>query len=75
MIDELEFIRIVRDELSLPLADPDLDADLDQVVHWESVHVVRLVVALEKETGRRVPVSRMLTERTLRGIYEAVVKA
>jgi acyl carrier protein len=72
MITRQDFIRVVRDELALPLSDADLQTDLDQVVHWQSVQIVRLVVALEKETGRRVPVSRLMEQRTLAGMYAAV---
>lgn len=69
MISKDAFIRIVRDELKLPLANSDLEAEFDQTVNWRSIHVVRLVVALEKKTGQRVPVSRLFKERTTGGIY------
>ena len=69
MISKDDFIRVVRDELKLPLGNADLESDFDQVVHWRSIHVVRLVVALEKKTGRRVPVSSLFRERTTAGIY------
>ncbi|GAA5071483.1 acyl carrier protein [Nocardia iowensis] len=75
MISKADFIRIVRDELALPLADKDLDEDLDQVVNWSSMLLVRLVVALEKETGQKVQISGLLTERTLQGIYARAVGA
>lgn len=73
MITIDDFIRIIRDELGLPLADADLESDLDQVVSWDSMHMLRLVMSLERETGRRVPVGRLLEERSLRGIYERAV--
>ncbi|WP_034090046.1 acyl carrier protein [Streptacidiphilus albus] len=69
MITEASFIQLVRDELALPLADTDLEADFDRVVSWDSLHVLRLVTAVEKETGKRVPVGKVLAERSLRGIY------
>ena len=72
MITRQDFIRIVRDELALPLSDADLQTDLDQVVNWKSVQIVRLIVALEKETGQRVPVSRLMEQQTLAGMYAAV---
>ncbi|WP_378738212.1 phosphopantetheine-binding protein [Nocardia brasiliensis] len=75
MISKADFIRIVRDELALPLADKDLDEDLDQVVNWSSMLMVRLVVALEQETGQKVQISDLLTERTLQGIYARAVGA
>ncbi|GHJ15426.1 MULTISPECIES: acyl carrier protein [unclassified Micromonospora] len=76
MIDEAEFLRLVRDELSLPVADTgDLDVDLDAVPGWDSIHVLRLVVAMERRTGHRVPVGALLTQRTLRGIYRRATAA
>jgi acyl carrier protein len=72
MITRQDFIRIVRDELALPLSDADLQSDLDQVVDWQSVQIVRLIVALEKETGQHVPVSQLMEQRTLGGMYAAV---
>jgi acyl carrier protein len=69
VITEASFIQLVRDELALPLADTDLEADFDRVVSWDSLHVLRLVTAVEKETGKRVPVGKVLAERSLRGIY------
>jgi acyl carrier protein len=69
VITQDDFIRIVRDQLRLPLANADLESDFDQVVSWRSIHLVRLFVALEKHTGRRVPVARLFEERTVRGVY------
>lgn len=70
MISEAEFLQLVRDELSLPVTSTgDLDADLDAVAGWDSIHVLRLVTAMERRTGHRVPVGALLIERTLRGIY------
>lgn len=72
MISTADFIRIVRDELDLPLANADLERDFDQVVHWDSLHMVRLVSVLERETGRRLPVGRLLVQRSLRDIYTLI---
>ncbi|MCX4748919.1 phosphopantetheine-binding protein [Kitasatospora sp. NBC_01287] len=74
MITETDFIRIVRDELALPLNGNDLDGDLDGVVSWDSLHMLRLVSAVERETGKRVPVGRLLADRSLRAIYNRVAE-
>lgn len=71
-LTEDDFLHLVRDELVLPLAADDLDRDLDRVVSWDSIHVLALVTAVERRTGRRVPVGRLLEERTLRGIYRCL---
>ncbi len=75
MITETDFIRLVRDELALPLAKQDLESDLDGVVSWDSLHMLRLVAAVERETGKRVLIGSLLTERSLRGIYSKVAAA
>jgi acyl carrier protein len=75
MITENHFIGIIRDELALPLAGGDLDSDLDQVVSWDSMHVLRLVSVIERQTGTRVPIGKLLAERSLRGIYETIAAA
>ncbi|MER5641285.1 acyl carrier protein [Kitasatospora sp. NPDC002227] len=72
MISTGDFIRIVRDELDLPLASADLERDFDQVVHWDSMHMIRLVAVLERETGRRLPIGKLLMQRSLRDVYELV---
>lgn len=69
VITKDDFIRIVRDQLRLPLANSDLANDFDQPVTWRSIHLVRLFVAMEKHTGRKVPVARLFQERTVGGIY------
>jgi acyl carrier protein len=75
VITEADFIRIVRDELALPLNGNDLEGDLDGVVSWDSLHMLRLVAAVERETGRRVPVGRLLADRSLRAIYTRIAEA
>jgi acyl carrier protein len=63
------FIGIVRDELRLPLADRALETNFDQTVNWRSLQVVRLFAAMRDATGLRVPIERLLAERTIAGIY------
>lgn len=70
-----DFIRLVRDELALPLNVQDLDSDLDHVVSWDSMHMMRLVAAVERETGRRVPIGKLLADRSLGAIYSRIAAA
>jgi acyl carrier protein len=65
-----DFVRLLRDELGLDLEEADLDADFDQLPDWDSLHLLKLVTALEKASGRSVPVGRLLEARTLRAIHE-----
>jgi hypothetical protein len=70
-----EFLLLVRDELGLPLGADDFHADFDHVVSWDSMHMMRLVAAVERETGNRVPVGRLLADRSLDAIYRHVTAA
>ncbi|MFC9328704.1 phosphopantetheine-binding protein [Kitasatospora sp. NPDC057015] len=74
MISENTFIRIVRDDLSLPLNGIDLSAGLpaEARVTWDSLHVLRLVAAVEKETGVRLPVGPLLADKRISAIYGAL---
>ena len=75
MISRATFLEIVRDQLELPLAESELGTGFDQLVYWESFQILRLTVALERETGHRLPVSRLITEQSLEGIYQRVIEA
>ncbi|HET8642271.1 MAG TPA: acyl carrier protein [Pseudonocardiaceae bacterium] len=70
MLSKDDFIRLVRDELRLPLANPDLENAFDLRVNWKSIHVVRLAVALEKRTGRKIPVTSLFKVDTIEAIYD-----
>jgi acyl carrier protein len=67
-----DFIGIVRDELDLPLESEDIDRDFDQVVTWDSMHLLRLIAALETETGTRLKIGQLMSDRSLSAIYERV---
>ena len=77
MITKDDFIRIVRDDLSLPLNGADLETELDsdRKMSWDSLHMLRLVAAVEGQTGTRVPVGRLLEDRSLRAIYTKISEA
>ncbi|MGY5103729.1 acyl carrier protein [Streptomyces sp. 900105245] len=70
-----DFADTVRDELGLPLTDEQIAADFDEVPEWDSLHLLKLVTAVEQATGRRVPVGRVLEARSLKEIYELAVPA
>ncbi|MFC5906015.1 phosphopantetheine-binding protein [Streptacidiphilus monticola] len=70
MLTETDFLQLVKDELALPLVQSDLEDDFDRVVAWDSIHLLKLVAAAEKYTGKRAPLGKLLAERNLRGIYQ-----
>ncbi|MGI5195721.1 acyl carrier protein [Streptomyces sp. CA-288835] len=70
-----EFVRLVRDELGMPLEEHQVSADLDQLPEWDSLYLLKLVTALEQATGRSLPVGRLLEARSLREIYRLAAPA
>jgi acyl carrier protein len=68
-----EFACLVRKELGIPLADEDLAADLDRLPEWDSLYMLKLVTAIERSTGRKLVVGRVLEARSLNAIYELAV--
>ncbi|WP_405876782.1 acyl carrier protein [Streptomyces sp. NBC_01136] len=66
------FLDAVRDGLGLDLTEEQAAADFDLLPDWDSVHLLRLVMLLERETGRSIPVSRVLQARSLHAIHQLV---
>lgn len=64
-----DFVRLVRDELGMPLEDHQVSSDLDQLPEWDSLYLLKLVTVLEQATGRSLPVGRLLEARSLGEIY------
>ncbi|MDX3156185.1 acyl carrier protein [Streptomyces scabiei] len=65
-----DFVRLVRDELGMPLEEYQISADLDQLPEWDSLYLLKLVTALEQAAGRSLPVGRLLEARSLGEIYQ-----
>lgn len=64
-----DFIAIVRDELCLEITVEDVTRSLDEVAGWDSVHLLTLATALERETGRRLSLPDLLEAGSLQEIY------
>ncbi|MBW5485968.1 acyl carrier protein [Streptomyces bambusae] len=71
--DLLGFLDLIRDELGLDLSVQEAEADLDALPAWDSVHLLRLVMLIEQETGRRIPVASVLQARSIAQIHAHVV--
>ncbi|GGZ48801.1 amino acid adenylation protein [Streptomyces inusitatus] len=65
-----DLVRLVRDELALPLPVNGAVPDFDHALNWRSVDLVRLVLAVEKHTGHRVPIAELYRRRNLRGVHD-----
>ena len=68
-----EFVTLIRDEIGLPVTVDDVGRDLGELAGWDSVHLLTLLTALERETGRGVSLPDVLTAPSLGGIYAVVV--
>lgn len=67
-----EFVALIDSELGLAVTAADVHRDFDQVAGWDSVLLLSLLTALERETGRPVPFADVLEARNLAGIYALV---
>lgn len=70
-----DFVTLLGDQMGLLLTEDDLDADLDEVAGWDSAQLLQLLVLLERETGRTIPVPQLLEARTLTAVYDLAVAA
>jgi acyl carrier protein len=69
-----DFIDFLNDELGLPLTVDEASASLDQLDGWDSLHVLTILVALERRTGRRISLPDALEASTLQEIYWLAVR-
>ncbi|MEV0495154.1 acyl carrier protein [Streptomyces atratus] len=68
-----DYVRLVNDEIGMPLAPEQVAADFDELPDWDSLYLLKLVTALEPAVGRKVPVGKVLEARSLKEIYELAV--
>jgi acyl carrier protein len=73
-ISTTEFVRLVRDEIGLDINPSDLDRSLDDVVGWDSVHLLALAVTLERHSPVQVSLPDLLQARTLGAIHTLVTQ-
>jgi acyl carrier protein len=69
-----DFLQLLDEELALDYAPQDAARDLTALPGWDSLHLLRLVVALETTTGRRLRVRDAIEAASLQELY-AVVEA
>lgn len=74
-MDVEEFLALVETELGLPVGPQDVDIDFDDLPRWDSVYLLKLLTAIERVLGRRIPVARLLEARTLGMVHALVVGA
>ncbi|MGW4897287.1 phosphopantetheine-binding protein [Kitasatospora sp. NPDC004240] len=64
-----ELITVAADELGLPIGPEDADLDFDELPGWDSLHLLILLTALERITGRRLSLPDLLEARSLAEIH------
>ncbi|MGC0367616.1 acyl carrier protein [Rhodococcus sp. 27YEA15] len=64
-----DFVGLVNRELGLTVDVDDVQRNLDEVAGWDSVLLLTLLTALERETGRPVPFAEVLEADNLARIY------
>ncbi|MGP4028928.1 hypothetical protein [Actinomadura sp. 3N407] len=70
-----DFLVLVHDEIGLTIGPEHADLPLDQVPGWDSMHLLALLSALERETGRPISLPDVLEARNLHEIHEVAVRA
>ncbi|MFI0724639.1 acyl carrier protein [Streptomyces sp. NPDC021224] len=67
-----DFVTLLRDELGLDVTKEDVGLPFDRVPGWDSVHMLSLVVILERETSRRIALPDLLEAPSLERVYDLV---
>jgi len=67
-----DFLEFVSDRLGVTVTAADAARGLDEISGWDSMHLLWLLTALERETGRAISVPDVLTATSLEQIYAAV---
>jgi acyl carrier protein len=75
MNDLHEFLTFVQDEIGLAVTDTDAHRNLDEIPGWDSVHLLWILTALERRTGRAISLPDVLEAANLEQIYRTAVAA
>ncbi|MGA5703192.1 phosphopantetheine-binding protein [Peterkaempfera bronchialis] len=65
-----KLITVAGDELGLDITPQDATLDFDQLPGWDSLHLLTLLTALERVTGRRLSLPDLLEARTIAEVFE-----
>jgi acyl carrier protein len=68
-----EFVALIQDEVGLAVTPEDVPESFDRIPGWDSLHLLTLLGALERETGRRLSMPAVLEARSLHDIYALAV--
>ncbi len=68
-----DFVTLVSEEIGLQVTLDTVTAEWDQLPGWDSVHLIALLSAIERATGRPVSLPDMLKAANLAEIYQFAV--
>ncbi|MDN3359003.1 phosphopantetheine-binding protein [Actinomadura sp. DC4] len=68
-----DFAVFVRDEIGLDVTPADVGKSFDELPGWDSVHLLSLLTALERSTGRPLSLPDLLDAASLEQIYAKAV--
>jgi acyl carrier protein len=69
-----DFLTLIHEELGIAVTKEDAGLPLDEVVGWDSVHLLALMTAVERETGRAVSLPDVLEAQSLEGIHAVLTR-
>lgn len=64
------FVELVRTESGLEITDFGLSTPFDGVAGWDSLYLLKVITAVESETGRPMSVVRAMESTCLDDIYQ-----
>ncbi|MGW6692065.1 acyl carrier protein [Streptomyces sp. NPDC054961] len=67
-----DFVTLLQDELGLDVTKESVGLPFDRVPGWDSVHMLSLLVILERETARRVSLPDILEAPSLERVFDLV---
>jgi acyl carrier protein len=70
-----DFMAFVETELGLPVTVADATQDFDGLAGWDSVHLLSLISAVERRTGRSVSLADALEASNLADIYRLTARS
>ncbi|MET8780120.1 acyl carrier protein [Nocardia sp. NPDC004654] len=70
-----DFVELVNMEAGLSFRVIDADVHFDHLEGWDSLHLLAVLTALERQTGRRISMPDVLTAQNLRDVYKLVIQS
>jgi acyl carrier protein len=64
-----DFVDLIHDEIGLAVTAQDVGRTFDEIPGWDSVHLLSLLTALERATGRRISMPEVLEASSLEHVF------